>query len=382
MSKLTASLKRLAKRIRQRCWYVLRDFYHYFQGSRSSRQTNVTEEPVGRATFKALYNFFYFRDPDMPTMLLCKNMSATDVLGQVVSSNDFARNLPMLLSRSRASRFNSQLIENDYLFRANTSKYNQLIRGLIGRHTLGGEYRDYHFKRFVEHHSLISHLSNKSDIKRILDISFMPFTTGLYKHYIEGVEVCSIDLPASSGGPNKELLDSFGVDKHWEADLNETSLLELSSEIVREGFFDLVIATEIIEHLQVDFSHMCKFMVACAGPDGLCFVTTPNYLSSENVRQIAAGRSPQQRFLNFNANRGGHYHFREYTMYEIEEIIAESGFHVLWNMYSGCWEDPEDSELLRCAGRSYSGVIDVMRNMAIIFSARNRVLFDAGGSLA
>lgn len=375
---MAARLKNLAKRLQQRCLSLL---HHRAPTFRMTQPDATADKPIGKRALKSLYNYFYFRDPDLMANLLLRNTTMYDVLNHILASSEFKHNLPLFLSRVRASQFNPKLIENRSLFQANTARYSHRMRDLIKQHTFGGEYRDYHFNRFVEQHSLITCLNQKRVIKRILDISFMPFTSGIYKHYIDGVEVCTVDLPSSMGGPSKQLLDSFDIDEHWDVDLNGADLEDLSSKITQQGFFDLVIATEVIEHLQVDFSVICKFMVTCAGTDGLCFVTTPNYLSSENMRQIAAGKSPQQRFLNFNANRGGHYHFREYTMHELEEIITDLGFHVLWNMYSDCWEDSEDSGQRCVAECFHAGAEDTMRNMAILFAPRKGALFDTGESL-
>jgi hypothetical protein len=168
----------------------------------------------------------------------------------------------------------------------------------------------------------------------------MPYTTGMWKVYLKHLHaVSTIDLPLLKGGPSTEQVMGFGSDRHIEVDLNYDDFSVLTSDLIKDGLFDAVIATEVVEHLQRDFAEVAAFMLNCLSPNGVAVVSTPNAVNETNMLYMFNGRNPHHRFLDFNSNRGGHFHFREYSIAEMLEDLQKIGARPILQAYSACWDD-------------------------------------------
>ena len=99
------------------------------------------------------------------------------------------------------------------------------------------------------------------------------------------------------------------------------------------GHFDLVIAAEIIEHLRYDPMHLLLEARRVLSDSGFLLVTTPNVGSITSVAKTLNGRdNPQIFFLykrslpNVEPEIG---HVREYTAYELGEVVKAAGFEII-----------------------------------------------------
>jgi SAM-dependent methyltransferase len=97
--------------------------------------------------------------------------------------------------------------------------------------------------------------------------------------------------------------------------------------------FDLVIAAEIIEHLTYDPMHLLLEARRVLSDGGFLLVTTPNVGSITSVAKTLDGRdNPQIFFLykrpvaNVEPEIG---HVREYTAYELGELVKAAGFEIV-----------------------------------------------------
>jgi SAM-dependent methyltransferase len=95
----------------------------------------------------------------------------------------------------------------------------------------------------------------------------------------------------------------------------ETSLIPLS-----EGYFDLVLGMEILEHLAIDPSFMFREVARVTREGGVFLVTTPNLVSLWGVWRALTGASPYSFgvFVPWNGAYGRHN--REYTPHEVEQL--------------------------------------------------------------
>jgi SAM-dependent methyltransferase len=100
-----------------------------------------------------------------------------------------------------------------------------------------------------------------------------------------------------------------------------------------DGHFDLVIAAEIIEHLTYDPMHLLVESRRVLADNGFLLVTTPNVGSITSVAKTLDGRdNPQIFFLykrpaqNSEPEIG---HVREYTTYELGEVVKAAGFEIV-----------------------------------------------------
>lgn len=95
---------------------------------------------------------------------------------------------------------------------------------------------------------------------------------------------------------------------------------------VAEGTFDAVIASEVLEHLQVSLKSAVKKLTRPLRPGGLLIVTTPNIYRLNNVASILSDRNLCERFpdqvaLRENVIVDNRCHPREPTKRELTEAF-------------------------------------------------------------
>jgi SAM-dependent methyltransferase len=99
-----------------------------------------------------------------------------------------------------------------------------------------------------------------------------------------------------------------------------------------DDHFDLVIAGEIIEHLTSDPMHMLLECRRVLRDGGFLLVTTPNVGSITSVAKTLDGRDNPQIFFLYKRPAPGLPpeigHVREYTAYELGQIVRAAGFEV------------------------------------------------------
>ncbi len=97
--------------------------------------------------------------------------------------------------------------------------------------------------------------------------------------------------------------------------------------------FDLVICTEVLEHLPQAPAHALKQMLRVTKKGGHLLVTTPNIARSINRAKLLLGKSvsyPLAQLLE-DEGRGSiiyHRHNREYTLDELTHLIQFSGWNI------------------------------------------------------
>lgn len=99
-----------------------------------------------------------------------------------------------------------------------------------------------------------------------------------------------------------------------------------------DGYFDLVLATEIIEHMTHDPMWMLLESRRVLADGGYLLISTPNVGSVTSVAKTLGGRdNPQIFFLYERPRPDGRTeigHMREYTAHELGEAVKAAGFDV------------------------------------------------------
>ena len=159
-----------------------------------------------------------------------------------------------------------------------------------------------------------------------------------------------------------------GVCPHWEVhtlDLNPTHQAVSEAAGVEfhvgnilsplpcpKNYFDLIIFSEVIEHLQGNPRLALRHLRDCLSPDGRLFLTTPNMGRLINRVKLLLGRSPMPEVGNPESWAG---HMREYTFGEIANMLRREGYlverggpHMYWDgiefyMQSGPFAHDEDT---------------------------------------
>lgn len=160
----------------------------------------------------------------------------------------------------------------------------------------------------------------------ILEIGAMPYTmTVLLKsmgfenitttNWDPNLDILKKNISLKTKNNNKSHeFDSwnFNVEKHiWPFDSN---------------FFDLVVISEVMEHLMFDPMHVIAEANRVLKREGRIFISTPNSSSLHSLRLMYIGLSPS-RDPYYRANPYNR-HNRELTYREVREMLRQGGFHV------------------------------------------------------
>src|ERR1035437_8330676 len=95
------------------------------------------------------------------------------------------------------------------------------------------------------------------------------------------------------------------------------------------GYFSLVLCCEMVEHLLRDPMHMLLEVRRVLEPEGHVLLTTPNCASLTSLACLLhGGRNPQEDACHTRANPDDRPHVREYTAYEMGELVKAAGFEV------------------------------------------------------
>lgn len=101
----------------------------------------------------------------------------------------------------------------------------------------------------------------------------------------------------------------------------------------KSNTFDLVLCSEVIEHLPHSPVPAMKEMYRVAKPGGHVVITTPNIARSINQGKMLLGKAPMYSVDAFLENEGRgsnlyHRHNREFTLPELTKLTAHAGWKI------------------------------------------------------
>jgi ubiquinone/menaquinone biosynthesis C-methylase UbiE len=134
--------------------------------------------------------------------------------------------------------------------------------------------------------------------------------------------------------------------------------LENESIPVDDGFFDVVLCGEVIEHMEIDPMYMLGEVNRVTKDSGKLVVTTPNVLSSRGLNKIINGIEPYF-YMQYHKTRELHRHNYEYTVPSLAAMLKAAGFlGRIWT--EDLFEDGISSAVdkLRLAGVNVTNVGD------------------------
>lgn len=159
----------------------------------------------------------------------------------------------------------------------------------------------------------IEYLKSLTKVKDVLEIGGAPFhMTKLLKDSFDNVT--SLDLDPSRF---QEFIHYFDLDVR-KCDL------ELDSLPVENKSYDLIVFCEVFEHLRINPIETLSKISSKLKPDGVLYLTTPNFYRIGNITNLIRGRGFVNAFQEFNKlNTLGHMgHVREYTKGEILDFLT------------------------------------------------------------
>lgn len=115
--------------------------------------------------------------------------------------------------------------------------------------------------------------------------------------------------------------------------------LSRSSLPFSPGSFDVIVCSEVIEHLPYAPARLLAQCARALTDGGILVLTTPNACSYYHRRDMLCGRNP---FLlpPPGDDPTGSSHRREYTMAELREACSVAGFHIMRATYPWYWNQP------------------------------------------
>jgi SAM-dependent methyltransferase len=159
---------------------------------------------------------------------------------------------------------------------------------------------------------------------RVLDIGRSELTAYL-RGYYGNVHSLGLDPGADDGGHR----ETRAMD-----DVPHITMDLLRSDRVSEwpdcGQFDLIVFSEVLEHLSVAPEYTLGLLRALLTENGVLICTTPNAAEIGKRLRMLAGRNPYERLRLYALNPG---HIREYTRQELCTIAESVGLQCLQHSY-------------------------------------------------
>jgi len=205
-----------------------------------------------------------------------------------------------------------------------------------------------HRRRFHELFLAVRLLTSGVPRPRVLEFGPSLFST-LYPALVPDCRLVLADRPTDSAETSFEpvLRPLMATD----VPLVEVDLLadleRAGDSLDALGPFDLVVFTEVLEHLARHPAEVLRFLLDRLSPSGVLYLTTPNALSRRKLHAVGQGRNPQQQFPRRGENADAHHHVREYSMSELIDAVGEAGGQVRALHFSTCWDDPHELDSLR-----------------------------------
>ncbi len=184
-------------------------------------------------------------------------------------------------------------------------------------------YAEIHQRRFADTLRICREYAPETSA-RVLDIGRSELTAYLAGFYRD-VQTLGIDPTVDDGGHREQT--AMTVMRHITFDLLDASR---PAAWPKCGPFDLIVFSEVIEHLHVAPEFVFAFLRSLLSPDGVLVCTTPNAVSAGKRLHMLAGRNPYERLRLYATNPG---HIREYTREELVEIGLRAGLRCRSHVY-------------------------------------------------
>ncbi|HEX8923338.1 MAG TPA: class I SAM-dependent methyltransferase [Patescibacteria group bacterium] len=187
----------------------------------------------------------------------------------------------------------------------------------------------------------------KSRTKNPSGLEYLSIHEARYAYLIEAVN--SLDLPADSSildigcyPPHlfsvlkEEFSQTFGIcSNHEPVDGPGITPLNIETDIFpyADNTFDLVLFTEVLEHLITDPTHLFNEINRILRPGGHLILTTPNVYRLQNIILLLLKKNiyfPVAQLKDSDSLSGSIYyrHNREYTPVEITSYLTKSGLKI------------------------------------------------------
>jgi SAM-dependent methyltransferase len=267
-----------------------------------------------------------------------------DLLATVVSQRDYLRTLLFAYFAADADGRHGRATQAfyDFVGEIGAERLQALRERMLAiprKIQNGHDYAAFHCRRMVELMGFLERWRRDHPVTSLLDIGNSPFFA-LYPELFPGIQAYLVDLYP----PPPEHMTMIGAQAAYKVDLNRGCISQAAGGPVALTF-DVIIFTEVIEHLFIAPAEALRDLIALLNPGGIIYFSTPNYLKARSIERMLDRGNPQQTYSRADgANQGSHYHLREYTFYELRDAVAEAGGELVHYAFSDCWDRSDYSE--------------------------------------
>lgn len=247
----------------------------------------------------------------------------------------------MLATRDRGDTGTSQsphVLEREHLLRA---EYETLWRRKFADRPANSlEYLQAHRERYYELFNSLNYLlRGRPRDADVLEVGVSEYLS-LYKSFFPDIRLATLDRPLTDNGADEGWSKQIGnVDRHYNANLNAEALSPAWGNPPL-GQFDLIVCTEVIEHLVVNPVEFLEGLIGLLKARGLLYLTTPNFFRFDNLEKIDRRENPLAVYPRRGGNWDAHHHFREFSMDELVRFAEEAGGKIFMQYFSACWDGP------------------------------------------
>lgn len=170
---------------------------------------------------------------------------------------------------------------------------------------------------------LFQSIPHGKNSRSILDIGARLYTASIYCNLLDYNNV-SLAAKWKTQFTGDDILDTIANSERIDIEYfdAETDIFPYS-----DNSYDVVICSEILEHLAVDPMHMMEQINRVTRMQGLVVMSTPNAASFSAIKRLLAGQHPYS-WSAYNG-KSTDRHNREYTTNELGNLIEASGFSIL-----------------------------------------------------
>lgn len=159
---------------------------------------------------------------------------------------------------------------------------------------------------------------------RVLDVGRSQLTVCLSKFY-QDIHTLGLDRNIDDGG-HREVSNMDAV-PHTVFDLLHSVQISAWPAC---GHFDLIVFSEVIEHLSIAPEYVFAALRSLLKDNGILICTTPNAADVVKRIRLLLGRNPYERLRLYSMNPG---HIREYTGEELRGIAESIGLQCIHHAY-------------------------------------------------
>jgi 2-polyprenyl-6-hydroxyphenyl methylase/3-demethylubiquinone-9 3-methyltransferase len=169
--------------------------------------------------------------------------------------------------------------------------------------------------------------------------------------------------------------------QHEKVKLKNISILNIEKEKFpyKNNEFDLILMTEVIEHLTANPVVYLSEIKRVLKPNGYLLITTPNAVHLKNRMKVLFGKSasfPVEQLSETKSNDDSIYyrHNREFTLWELEKIVQMAGFKIQKSDYFSAYtpgRKRRKTSMVKHVGYALTQISSSLRDSLFVLASKS-----------